>query len=110
VLGFGVAAELLLTGRFVEADEAARIGLVNRVVDAGELLDEAYALAEQIAANSPFGVMLTKRILHANVDAPGLRSAIEMENRGQTLATRGSDFREALSAFREKRPAVFSGA
>jgi enoyl-CoA hydratase/carnithine racemase len=110
VLGFGVAAELMFTGRFVDADEAARIGLVNRVVEGADLLDEAYAMAEQIAANSPFGVMLTKRVLHANVDAPGLRSAVEMENRGQTLATRGDDFREALSAFRERRPAVFSGA
>jgi enoyl-CoA hydratase len=110
VLGFGIAAELLLTGRFVDAEEAARIGLVNRVVPADELLEAAYALAEEIAANTPFGVMLTKRVLHANVDAPGLRSAIEMENRGQTLATRGADFREALAAFRERRAPSFTGA
>lgn len=108
VLGFGVAAEILYTGRFVEAEEAARIGLVNRVVPADELLEAAYDLAGQIAANTPFGVMLTKRVLHANVDAPGLRSAIETENRGQTLATRGDDFREALSAFREKRTPTFT--
>lgn len=109
IIGFGLAAEILTTGRFVDAEEAARIGLVNRVVPAEALLDEAFAVAEQIAANSPFGVMLTKRVLHANVDAPGLRSAIETENRGQTLATRGTDFPEALEAFRAKRTPVFTG-
>jgi enoyl-CoA hydratase len=53
--------------------------------------------------------MLTKRVLQANVDAGSLRQAIEVENRGQTLATRGEDFREALSAFREKRRPSFAG-
>jgi enoyl-CoA hydratase/carnithine racemase len=110
VIGLGRAAEILVTGRFVDAEEAERIGLVNRVVPAEDLLAEAFAIGEQIAANSPLGVMLTKRVLHVNVDAPGLRSAIEVENRGQTLATRGTDFREALSAFRERRAPAFTGA
>jgi enoyl-CoA hydratase/carnithine racemase len=108
VVGFGLAAEIMLTGRFVEADEAARIGLVNRVVPADELLDAAFDVAGQIAANTPFGVTLTKRVLHANVDAGSLGQAVEVENRGQTLATRGEDFREALSAFRQKRVATFT--
>jgi enoyl-CoA hydratase/carnithine racemase len=105
VVGLGRAAEIMLTGRFVEAEEAATIGLVNRVVPEDRLLDEAFAVAEQIAANTPFGVTLTKRVLNANVDAGSLSQAVEVENRGQTLATRGADFREALAAFREKRPA-----
>jgi enoyl-CoA hydratase len=108
VVGFGLAAEIMLTGRFVEADEAARIGLVNRVVPADELLGAAFDVAEQIAANTPFGVTLTKRVLHANVDAGSLSQAVEVENRGQTLATRGEDFREALAAFRQKRAATFT--
>ncbi|MCW2985351.1 MAG: enoyl-CoA hydratase/isomerase family protein [Conexibacter sp.] len=110
IVGLGRASEILLTGRFVDAEEAERIGLVNQVVPADELLDAAFAIGEQIAANSPFGVMLTKRVVHANVDASGLRNAIETENRGQTLATRGSDFPEALSAFRERRTPAFTGA
>jgi enoyl-CoA hydratase/carnithine racemase len=110
VVGFGVAAEIMLTGRFVDAEEALRIGLVNRVVAPEELLESAFETASQIASNTPFGVMLTKRVLHANVDAGSLRSAMEVENRGQTLTTRGADFREALGAFREKRPGVFAGA
>ena len=108
VVGLGHAAEIMLSGRFVDADEAARIGLVNRVVPADALLDEAFALAGEIAANTPFGVTLTKRVLNANVDAGSLSQAVEVENRGQTLATRGADFREALEAFRAKRPAAFT--
>lgn len=108
VVGLGHAAELMLTGRFVDAEEAAAIGLVNRVVGAEDLLEEAFAVAEQIASNTPFGVTLTKRVLNANVDAGSLSQAVELENRGQTLATRGADFREALEAFRAKRPAAFT--
>jgi enoyl-CoA hydratase/carnithine racemase len=109
IVGLGHASEIMLTGRFVEAEEAARIGLVNRVVPAAELLDAALEVAAQIASNSPFGVTMTKRVLMANVDAGSLRNAIEIENRGQTLATRGEDFREALGAFREKRTPTFTG-
>ena len=108
VVGLGHAAEIMLTGRFVGAQEAASIGLVNRVVPAEGLLEAAFDVAGQIAANTPFGVTLTKRVLNANVDAGSLSQAVEVENRGQTLATRGEDFREALVAFREKREARFT--
>jgi enoyl-CoA hydratase/carnithine racemase len=109
VVGLGRAAEILLTGRFVGAEEAASIGLVTRVVPAEELLDQALATAQQIAANTPFGVMLTKRVLHLNVDAPSLAAALEVENRNQVLTTRTDDMSEALTAFREKRPARYTG-
>ena len=105
----GRAAEILLTGRFVDADEAASIGLVSRVVAADSLLNEAFALADSIVANSSFGVRLTKADLTVNVDAPSLESAIDLENRNQVLATRTSDMAEALTAFREKRAPVLSG-
>lgn len=107
VVGLGAAAELMLTGRLIDAEEAARIGLVNRVVPAGSLLDEAVELAAEIARNSPFGVRMTKQVLRQNVDAPSLRAAIELENRTQILATRTEDMVEALAAFRERRDAVF---
>lgn len=109
VVGSGRAAEILMTGRFVDADEAAAIGLVNRVVPAEQLLHEAVAVAEQIAGNSPFGVMLTKRVLQQNVDAPSLTAALEVENRNQVLATRTEDMAEALTAFREKRAPRYVG-
>lgn len=110
VVGLGRAAEIMLTGDFIDAAEAERIGLVNRVVAPDQLLDEAIGVATRIASNSPFGITLTKRVLMANVDAGSLRNAVEVENRGQTLATRGNDFNESLGAFREKREPKFSGA
>lgn len=109
IVGLGRAAEILLTGRFVSADEAAAIGLINRVVPANALIDQALAMAAAIAANSPFGVRLTKRVLHQNVDAPSLSAALEVENRNQVLTTRTQDMVEALAAFREKRAPRYTG-
>jgi enoyl-CoA hydratase len=110
IVGLGHASEILLTGRFVDADEALRIGLVNRVVPASALLEAAFDLAEEIAANSPLGVRITKAVLQANVDAPSLPAALELENRNQVLATRTTDMTEALTAFLEKRPPSFTSA
>jgi enoyl-CoA hydratase/carnithine racemase len=107
VVGLGRAAELMFTGRFVEAEEAEAIGLVNRVVAPEELLPKTFELAEQICSNSPYGVRLSKRVLQANVDAPSLEAALEVENRGQVLATRTEDMREALDAFRSQRQPRF---
>src|ERR1700722_1425700 len=109
-VGLGVASELLMTGRFIGAEEAERPGIVNRLVDAESLLESSIALAAEIALNSPFAVRMTKQEVRANVDAPSLSSAIELENRTQILCTRTRDFEEALSAFQEKRPAQFTGS
>lgn len=109
IVGLGVASELMLTGRLVDADEAVRIGLANRVVEADDLLEAALALGREIAANSPFGVRMTKQVLRRNIEATSLEAAIELENRTQVLATRTDDLREALTAFRERRPPSFTG-
>ena len=109
VVGLGHAYEILLTGRFVDSDEAARIGLVNRVVPRRNCSNEALRVAEMITANSPLGVALTKRVVQINVDAPSLEAAVELENRNQTLAGGTQDMSEALRAFREKRPPVYTG-
>jgi enoyl-CoA hydratase/carnithine racemase len=108
LVGPGRAAEIAYTGRFVEAEEAERIGLVNRVVPAENLLNEALAMAAQIASNSPGGVQLSKRALQANLDTP-FAAALELENRGQALLTRGEDMPEALQAFKERREPHFTG-
>jgi enoyl-CoA hydratase len=110
VVGLGHASEILLTGEPVDAGEAERIGLVNRVVAAAQLDDAALELAERIARNSPFGVWMTKKGLERNIDAPSLEAAVELENRTQVLATRTADMTEALAAFREKRAASFARA
>jgi len=108
MLGPAVASELGFTGRMVFAEEAAAIRLVNRVSDT--LMDDVLALAAQITSNSPGGVQLSKRALQANMEVGSFAAAIELENRGQALLTRGTDMPEALAAFREKRPPVFTGA
>jgi enoyl-CoA hydratase len=109
IVGLGHASELMLTGRLVDAEEAARIGLANRVVPAGALLDEAAALAAEIARNTPFAIRMTKQVLGVNVDAQSLAAAIELENRTQILATQTGDFREAITAFIEKREPRYGG-
>ena len=88
-------------------DEAARSGLVLRVVPDGQVVDAALEIAEAILANSPFGVWMTKEVMWANLDAPSLQAALDLENRTQILSTFSPDAREAIMAFVEKRPAQF---
>ena len=108
-IGSARAFELLLTGRPFDADEAERIGLVARVVPDSELLEAAFETAAAIVANSPLAVWLTKQVVWSNLDAASFESAIELENRTQVLASTSRDSAEAMRAFVEKRPAVFSG-
>jgi enoyl-CoA hydratase len=103
IVGAGRAAELMLTGRHFDAEEASRIGLLHRVVAPDALLDTALETAEQIAANNEYGVWMTKQGLWANLDAPSLRHAIELENRTQVLGTFTGNMTEAMQAFAEKR-------
>ena len=110
LIGPGRAAEIAYTARMVDAEEAERIGLVNRVVPAESLMDEALAMAGQMAANSPGGVQLSKRALQANLEIGSYAAALELENRGQALLTRGSDMPEALEAFKQKRQPQFTGS
>lgn len=109
LVGPGRAAEIGYTGRMVEAEEAARIGLVNRIVPSDKLFDEALDLAKQIARNSPGGVRMSKRALQRNQEVTSYAAALELENRGQALLTRGEDMPEALTAFKEKREPKFTG-
>ena len=110
LIGPAHASEICFTGRMVAADEALAIGLVNRVSEPDRLLGDVLALAEAIVANSPGGVQLSKRALQANLEISSYAAALELENRGQALLTRSADMPEALAAFKEKRPAVFTGA
>jgi enoyl-CoA hydratase/carnithine racemase len=109
LVGPAATSEIAFTGRMVYAEEAERIGLVNAVCEPGKLLEEALGLAAQIVANSPGGVQLSKRALQANMEVGSYAAAIELENRGQALLTRGTDMPEALAAFKEKRSPKFTG-
>ena len=101
--GPGHAAEIACSGRLVEPEEAERLGLLNRIVPAEQLIPAATAMAAQIAANSPGGIRLSKRALQANLEVGSYAAALELENRGQALLTRTDDMREALAAFRDRR-------
>jgi enoyl-CoA hydratase len=103
IVGPTIAAELMLTGRRVPAAEADRIGLLNRVVPREQLVDAAIDLGAEIAANSEYGVYMTKIGMWLNLDAPSLRHAIELENRTQVLGCFTGNMTEAGRAFVEKR-------
>lgn len=103
IVGAGRAAELMLTGRHFSGEEANEFGMLNDLVPEGEHVEAAVRLAEQIADHSDYGIWMTKKGLWTNVDAPSLRSAIELENRQQVLGTFTGNMTEAGAAFREKR-------
>ena len=86
IVGTSVAADWMLTGRTVTADEADRRGLVSELVEPDRLVARAVEIACQIAELSPLGVQLTKRALQVNTDAAGLDAALELENRNQVLS------------------------
>ena len=101
------AAEILLTARPVQADEAQRIGLALRVVPDDQLLAEARALAASICANVPLGVWLTKQSLWLNQGVASLEAACEIEARAVFLAQASEDAAEKRKSFREKRAPNF---
>jgi enoyl-CoA hydratase len=86
IVGTSVAADWMLTGRTVTADEADRRGLVSELAEPDRLVARAVEIASRIAELSPLGVQLTKRALQVNTDAAGLDSALELENRNQVLS------------------------
>lgn len=108
LIGKGRAKELLFTGDQIDAAEACRIGLVNKVVPAGELLTAAKALAAKIISRGPVAVQLCKAAVNEGLDMD-LESAqaYEAEVFGLCFAT--DDQKEGMNAFVEKRPAKFTG-
>ena len=102
-VGMSRAFEIMLTGRMVGAEEAERIGLVSSVVSAEQLLPRAMEVARSIAANSAFGVWMTKRGVWANMEAGSLQAAIELENRTQILTRTTGDLARAAQALVSRR-------
>jgi enoyl-CoA hydratase/carnithine racemase len=103
LIGLSRASEIIYTARFVDAQEAERIGLVSRVVPDEKLMDEATALARVLINKSPLGLRLTKSSINANINAPNLESALAIENRAQVICMSTTDPREGIAAFFEKR-------
>lgn len=109
VVGYSRAAELILTGDTIGAQEALAMGLVNQVVPAADLMEAARHLAARIAANPPRSLRLAKRLLRQGQTSP-LQELLELSAAFQALAHETADHSEALAAFFEKRPATFTGA
>jgi len=107
LVGTSVAAELLYTGRFIDAQRALRVGLVSDVVPADRLAAAGKALADEMLATAPLGLRLTKECFWAAVDGNDLPSVIAMEDRNQVLTVANGDLDEGMRAFVEKRAPRF---
>jgi enoyl-CoA hydratase/carnithine racemase len=108
-IGMSRAAEMLFTGDVVDAQTAAQWGLVSRVVPAADLMTEAMALAEKIAAQPPHALRLAKSLLRHGQTA-SYDTLMEMSAAAQAISHLTEDHMEGVDALLEKRPAVFKGA
>ena len=103
-MGEGVAKEIIFTAKAIVADEALRIGLVNRVVEPEKLMDEAKSLAKTIAKNAPIALKLSKEAINRGMQTD-IDTAISIENNLFAECFSTEDQKEGMKAFFEKREA-----
>jgi len=108
VMGLGKALEYLFTGDFIEAEEAEKIGVLNRQVPADELEKETMALARKIADGPPLSIRLMKLQVYKGLGMD-LETAMQVAAACETITLSSEDHREGVAAFREKRKATFQG-
>jgi enoyl-CoA hydratase len=108
LVGKGLAMQLLLTGEMITAQEAHRIGLVNEVLSAGELIPRAEAIAQKVIANGPLAVQYTMEAVNKGTETP-LADGLYIEATLFGVACATEDMKEGTKAFLEKRPAQFKG-
>jgi len=106
LVGTGNAKELLYTGKIINAAEALRIGLVNKITEPDALMTEAKTLAEAIAAQAPIAVRQTKSAVNSGLQAD-INSALALEAESFGLCFSTADQKEGMTAFLEKRPKTF---
>jgi enoyl-CoA hydratase/carnithine racemase len=107
VVGVSRAAELMLTGKMIDAQQALDWNLVSQVVEPGQLMQVAHELAASIAQHSSHGVRLTKRLLRESLRAP-FDTVLELSAAYQTVSHKTADHAEAVDAFLEKRAPRYS--
>ncbi|MBE0480806.1 MAG: enoyl-CoA hydratase/isomerase family protein [Dehalococcoidia bacterium] len=108
LVGWSRALEIMYTGSRITADEAEKIGLVNRVVPQDELMGSALEVAGRIAEAAPIAVEMTRRTALMALSC-SLEELIAFETYAQKVCLESEDFKEGVAAFLEKRPAVFKG-
>jgi enoyl-CoA hydratase/carnithine racemase len=108
LIGRGMAKEMVLTARWVEAEEAVKIGLVNHVSPKGKCLDMAIEVAQQIIGNAPIAVTQAKHVINRGLELP-MDRALLMESEAYEVCIPTQDRLEALAAFKEKRKPEFKG-
>jgi len=99
LIGLARAADILYTGRKVNAEEAERMGLVNRMVPKEALMETALSIAGFMTAKGVGALKLTKRVLDQNIDAPSLEAAVNLENRNQTIMVFSGEFFKLIKPF-----------
>ncbi len=108
IVGTATALRLLWTGDFVDAEEALRIGLVSDVFPDAQFREKVAAFAARLAGQPPVAVQMIKRAVRG-AERQDLRTALDLISSHQAVVTSTADSREAMAAFREKRPALFEG-
>jgi len=108
LVGLAKAKELMFTGDPINAEEALRLGIINRIVDDADLMPEALALAKKLAQGATRSIGMIKHMLNRSLNTD-LATQLEFEAAYQGLAATTEDFREGVMSFLEKRPAHFTG-
>lgn len=109
IVGYASAADLVFTSRMVLADEALKLGLLNRLTAHESLLDDAIAYGEQMAQWPPLAIRMAKKVLQAGMESD-LQTAVKYESVGLAHARRAvNDVKESAASFREKRKGVYTG-
>ena len=103
LVGLSIASELMMTGRFIQAERALAVNLVSQVVPENELEEAAQAFIDDMLTTSPMGLRLTKDGLNMTIDAGSLDAAMALEDRQQSLVAMTEDAHEAIDAFIHKR-------
>jgi enoyl-CoA hydratase/carnithine racemase len=109
LVGASLAAELMLTGRFIDATRALATGLVSQLVPDDGLEAAGQSLVDEMLGTSPIGLRMTKEGLAMAIDAPSLEAAMAIENRNQLMCAASADFAEGMKAFLEKRTPNYTG-